>query len=346
MARSVLIIYTGGTIGMMEDPESRSLIPFDFEQLSHQVPELTRFDLVIDAVSFDPILDSSNIQVEHWQQMARQIESNYEQYDGFVVLHGTDTMAYSASALSFMLRGLQKPVIFTGSQLPIGVLRTDGKENLITSIQLAGMASNNTPVIREVAIYFGSALYRGNRTHKYSTEAFDAIHSPNLPALAEAGIHVQFRTNLFPVVSEETPFSVQYEMDSRVAVLKLFPGIRKEVVQGICSTPNLKGLIIETFGSGNSPDLPWFIEELGKLREKGVFMVNVTQCSEGFVEQGRYATSTSMMELGVIPAADMTFEAALTKMMYLIPQCGDVETFGNQMLTPMRGELTSYSSLV
>lgn len=346
MTRSVLLIYTGGTIGMMEDPETGSLIPFDFEKLSAQVPELLRFDLSLKAISFDPLLDSSDLRVEHWQELAALIEEHYDSYDGFVILHGTDTMAYSASALSYMLDGLRKPVIFTGSQLPIGVLRTDGKENLITSIELASKYVHEEPVIKEVAIYFGSSLYRGNRTHKYSTEAFNAIRSPNLPALAEAGIHVQVRKDLLYNPGEISPFRVYKELEPRVVVLKLFPGICEDVVRSICNIPGVRGVVIETFGSGNAPRADWFIQTLREATDRGVFLVNVTQCNEGFVEQGRYATSEKLQALGVISAGDMTLEAALTKMIFLLPRCADRQEFEKQMLTPLRGELTISSSLV
>lgn len=345
MKRSVLLIYTGGTIGMMEDLETRALKPFDFDHLFVEVPELKRFDLRLETYSFDPLIDSSNIQPRHWAEIARVIRDNYATYDGFVVLHGTDTMAFTASALSFMLRGLSKPVILTGSQLPIGMLRTDGKENLISAIQMAGMYRDNRARIAEVAVFFGSCLYRGNRTHKYSTEDFEAIHSPNLPPLAEVGIHIQFSKDLHsPEVEEQ--FSIQEEVEDRVAVLKLFPGITKTVVESVCNIPDLRGLIIETFGSGNATTESWFINVLNITRKRGVRVVNVTQCNKGFVEQGRYATSGAFQEMGIVPAVDMTLEAALTKMMVLLKQDLSEEAFERAMVTSIVGELTSYSSLV
>lgn len=330
---------------MMEDPGTRELKPFDFDHLFVEVPELKRFDLRLETYSFEPLVDSSNIQPSHWIEIARVIKDRYSSFDGFVVLHGTDTMAFTASALSFMLRGLTKPVILTGSQLPIGMLRTDGKENLISAIQLAGMYRENQARINEVAVFFGSCLYRGNRTHKYSTEDFEAIHSPNLPPLAEVGIHIQFSKELYAAPEGEV-FSIQDEIEDRVAVLKLFPGITQSVVESVCGIPDLKGLIIETFGSGNATTAPWFINVLNITRKRGVRVVNVTQCNKGFVEQGRYATSGAFQAMGIIPGVDMTLEAALTKMMVLLKQDLSEEAFERGMVTSIAGELTSYSSLV
>lgn len=330
---------------MMEDPITRTLKPFDFAHLFTEVPELHRFDLNLQTYSFEPPIDSSDIQPPHWKQMVEVIRDNYHAFDGFVVLHGTDTMAFTASALSFMLRGLNKPVILTGSQLPIGMLRTDGKENLISAIQIAGMYRDDRPRVPEVAVYFGANLFRGNRTHKYSTEDFEAIHSPNLPSLAEVGIHIQFSTNILPYV-KDAELVVQTEVEHRVAVLKLFPGIAPAVVESVCAIPDLRGLIIETFGSGNATTSDWFINALNFARKKGVRIVNVTQCNRGFVEQGRYATSSGFQEMGIIPAVDMTLEAALTKMMVLLKQELDETDFARRMVSSLAGELTSYSTLV
>lgn len=346
MAKSVLIIYTGGTIGMVLDPATQSLAPFNFSYLRAQVPEIERLEIELLCEAFDPPVDSSDITPSHWQQIASLIAANYDRVDGFVVLHGTDTMAYTASALSFMLEGLAKPVIFTGSQLPIGVLRTDGKENLITAIQLAALEKAGEPYIHEVAIYFGSKLYRGNRTHKYSAEDFNAFHSPNLPALAEVGIHFHFKHELLLRQKEKGPIQVRLEMEEKVAVLKLFPGISEMVVRGICALPKLRGLVLETFGSGNGMTAPWFEEALREARDRGVAIVNVTQCNTGFVEQGRYATSAMFLRLGVIPAGDMTIEAAVTKLMHILAQSEQLTAIELAMLTPMRGELTTSSSLV
>lgn len=346
MAKSVLIIYTGGTIGMVLDVSSQSLAPFDFSYLRAQVPEIERLDIELLCEAFDPPVDSSNITPAHWRQIAKLIEVNYDRVDGFVVLHGTDTMAYTASALSYMLDRLGKPVVFTGSQLPIGVLRTDGKENLITAIQLAALEKAGEPYIQEVAIYFGSTLYRGNRTHKYSAEDFNAFHSPNLPALADVGIHMHFRHELLLRPREKAPFQVALEMEEKVAVLKLFPGISEMVVRGICSLPDLRGLVLETYGSGNAITAQWFEDALRDARDRGVALVNVTQCSTGFVEQGRYATSAMFLALGVIPAGDMTVEATVTKLMHVLAHRSNRKDIELAMLTSLRGELTTSSSLV
>lgn len=346
MRHSILLIYTGGTIGMIEDPVSGALQPFNFEELVKNVPELKAFDLELQSVSFDPLVDSSNLGVDEWQQIVHTIESNYHAYDGFVVLHGTDTMAYTASALSFMLPGLKKPVILTGSQLPIGVPRTDGKENLITAIQLASMVKNNEAMIQEVAVYFGSALYRGNRTHKFSTENFDAIVSPNMLPLVEAGIHLNFRHELLFRPKNTMRFAPQYSLEQKVAVLRLFPGMTPDYVEAICNIKGLKGLVIQTFGSGNAPSDSAFVKALRGARDNGVQMVNITQCNQGFVEQGRYATSHQLRDLGIVSGADMTFEAGMTKMMFVLPRIQGESQFEKQMLNSLRGELTNFSSLV
>jgi L-asparaginase len=344
-SKAVLIIYTGGTIGMMEDPDTGSLIPFDFQHLAEQMPELRRFGAKLKGVTFPKPIDSSDINISDWKQIAQLIEKNYADFDGFVVLHGTDTMAYSASALSFMLEGLQKPVIFTGSQLPIGVLRTDGKENLITAIELAATSGQNRTAFTEVGVYFGSSLYRGNRTHKYSTENFNAINSPNFPALAEAGIHIVFRYDLFWPQAEES-LHVRDQFNDRVSVLKLFPGMRPEMVQAITRNPELKGLILETFGSGNAPRSEWFLKEMKYLQDSGVVVINVSQCSTGFIDQGKYETSAAFDSLGIVAGSDLTFEAALVKLMWLLGQGIEVSEVRRKMGESIRGELTSYDELV
>ncbi len=346
MARSVLLLYTGGTIGMVADPEGRGLMPLDFNHLQAQVPELNRLELNIAYEAFEPPVDSSDISIALWQHIARRIEANYVHYDGFVVLHGTDTMAYTASALSFMLRGLAKPVILTGSQLPIGVLRTDGRENLITAIQLAALEKRGGAYVQEVAVYFGSSLFRGNRTHKYSAEDLNAFHSPNLSPLAEAGIHLQFRNDLLLRTDERSTLNVHDRMDDAVAVLTLFPGIGERVVRQVCRTDGLRGLVLHTFGSGNGPTAPWFIDALREARAAGVEIVNVTQCSSGFVEQGRYATSSAFTDLGIVPGGDMTLEAAVTKLMHVLAYTDDHQALARTMMVSLAGELTTYSSLV
>jgi L-asparaginase len=316
--RSILIIYTGGTIGMVNDPNTGSLVPIDFAHISDQVPELKKFGFNLSSVSFDPVADSSNIEPSTWVKMAAIIEENYAAYDGFVILHGTDTMSYSASALSFILENLEKPVIFTGSQLPIGVLRTDGKENLITAIEIAAATQNNAPLVPEVCIYFENKLMRGNRTTKVSAEHFDAFDSPNYPPLAEAGLHIKFNRNSirYPVIRRY--LTVNKKLDVNVGVLKLFPGISRNFVHAVVNSAGLKGLVIETFGAGNAPTHRWFIDELAGFIERGGLILNVTQCHGGSVEMGLYETSRELLNAGVISGKDITSEASVTKLMHLL----------------------------
>lgn len=346
MKRSVLLIYTGGTIGMVARTEGGELEPFDFNHLLEQVPELQRLDVDLGCEAFDPPVDSSDMNIERWQQIVKIIVESYDRYDGFVVLHGTDTMAYTASALSFMLGNLGKPVILTGSQLPIGVLRTDGKENLITAIHLAALEKGGGAYVQEVAIYFGTSLYRGNRTHKFSAEDFNAFKSPNLAPLAEAGIHLQFRQDLLRRPAAGCALDVQLKLEDRVAVLRLFPGISEHVVSGFCQLPGLRGLVLETYGSGNGPTAPWFKKALEGAVSSGITLLNVTQCASGFVEQGRYASSRAFGAVGVIAGGDMTLEAAVTKLMHVLGQTSDADQIARLMHTSLRGELTTYSSLV
>lgn len=331
---------------MVANSESGELEPFDFDHLLQQVSELQRLDVHLGCEAFDPPVDSSDMSIERWQQLARTILNNYDHYDGFVVLHGTDTMAYTASALSFMLGNLSKPVILTGSQLPIGVLRTDGKENLITAIHLAALEKGDVPYIQEVAIYFGTSLYRGNRTHKYSAEDFNAFKSPNLAPLAEAGIHLQFRHDLLLQSNPNEGLDARLELDDRVAVLRLFPGLSEHLVRGVCELSGLQGLVIETYGSGNGPTDTWFRKALEGAVNRGVTVLNVTQCASGFVEQGRYASSKTFGALGIIAGGDMTLEAAVTKLMHVLGRTSDRDEIARYMHASLRGELTTYSSLV
>ncbi|MFZ6051579.1 asparaginase [Halocola ammonii] len=341
---SVLIIYTGGTIGMMENPATGALAPFDFPHLLDYMPELRRFQMEIDVRSFENPIDSSDVNPETWVSIAEIIEKTYHHYDGFVVLHGTDTIAYTASALSYMLCNLAKPVVVTGSQLPIGKLRTDGKENLITAIEIAAAVREGEPVLQEVGIFFEGQLFRGNRSRKYSTEDFDAIESPNYPKLAEVGIHIFYNFNeLFR--PKDIPFEIKKRFDDSVAILKLFPGIHEKVIRSMVEIPGLKGIILETFGSGNAPSSPLFLSLIKEAVEKGVIVVNVTQCNNGFVEQGRYETSHGLRDAGVTPGADMTTEAAITKLMFLLGQDLSTEQVKEQMMLSVAGELTAYSSL-
>lgn len=318
MSSKVLLIHTGGTIGMVKSPNAASLYPIDFNNLLDNISELKLLNCKIQIISLKTPIDSSNINTVHWVEMAGLIEENYKFYDGFVVLHGTDTMSYSASALSFMLENLQKPVIFTGSQLPIGDLRTDAKENLITSVQLASLKKDGIAVIKEVCLYFEYKLFRGNRTTKINADHFKAFASKNFPPLATSGVKVKLRNDLLLNPAVNSDLLVYKDLSTDVALLKLFPGIQQTIISSILDTENLKGVVLETYGSGNAPTAKWFLDLIEKAILNGIHIVNVTQCSGGKVEMGHYATSAKMQSLGVISAIDMTTEAAITKMMFLL----------------------------
>jgi L-asparaginase len=337
---SVLLIYTGGTIGMVNDPITGTLIPVDFEHISDQVPELKKFGYDIRSVSFNPVTDSSNIDPEFWVKMATVIEEFYEEYDGFVILHGTDTMSYSASALSFMLENLKKPVIFTGSQLPIGVLRTDGKENLITAIEIAAAQKKGIPIVPEVCIYFDNKLLRGNRTTKISAEHFDAFSSPNYPPLAEVGLHIRYNNNLINYSVKKDNLLVHKTFNNNIGVLKLFPGINPGFVKALINTPGLEAIIIETYGSGNAPTYNWFIEELKGFISRGGIILNITQCHGGSVEMGLYETSREMLKAGVLSGRDITSEASVTKLMHLLGRFREKEKIIESINSSVAGELS------
>jgi L-asparaginase len=337
---SILIIYTGGTIGMITGPGSDTLVPFNFEEISRNVPEIQKFGFNLSAITFNPPVDSSNINPASWTRLAEVIGENYNNYDGFIVLHGTDTMAYSASALSFLLENLGKPVIFTGSQLPISSLRTDGKENLISSLEIAAARENGNPVVPEVCIYFEFKLLRGNRTTKINAENFNAFHSPNFPLLAESGVHIRFNYEDILKPDPSLPFHFNNKLDTNLAVLKIFPGISQTVIQSILNTEGLKALIIETFGAGNAPTSDWFTREIRSATERGIIILNVTQCSQGRVEMGRYETSRHLAESGVISGFDMTTEAAVTKLMFLLGKQLEEKEIKSLLNKSLCGEIT------
>lgn len=327
---------------MKQDPDTLLLKPFDFSQISDEVPEINRFGYTIDTYSFDPVIDSSDAKPEFWARIANVIKDNYDSYDGFVVLHGTDTMAYSASALSFMLEGLRKSVIFTGSQLPIGMLRTDGRENLISAIELAAMKDDNgEPMVPEVCICFENKLFRGNRTTKYNSENFSAFSSPNYPILADIGIHIRYDRNaIHSFLPEEGEFKVNTAMDTNVAILKIFPGMTESYVDSVLSAKGLRAVVLETFGSGNAPSLPWFLEKIRRCTARGVVIVNVTQCQRGSVNMGTYANGAILEEAGVISGQDITTESALTKLFHLLGCHSDAESVKKGMESPLRGEIS------
>lgn len=333
--KKVLIIYTGGTIGMMHSHHSGSLQPFNFHAITDQIPELKNFNCDIDFFSFRHPIDSSNVQPGFWLELSGIIEKKYSGYDGFIILHGTDTMAYTASALSFILENLAKPVILTGSQLPLGAIRTDARRNLITSIELA---AGETP-IPEVCIYFSSQLYRGNRSEKYTSSKFDAFQSSNYPVLAETGVHIEYNTKAM-LKKPAKPLRVHKKLDTNIALIKIYPGIHLDVIEATLKTKNLKALVLETFGSGNAPTNKDFIRVLKDGIKRGILILNVSQCSGGAVEQGKYETSEHLKEIGVISGGDMTTEAALTKTMFLLGQLKKGNEIKKLMTKDLRGELS------
>ncbi len=339
--RSILVIYTGGTIGMIQNPKTGALQPFDFDQMYKQMPILKNLNYLIDFYSFSPLIDSSNMNPEFWVKLAILIEENYERYDGFVVLHGTDTMAYSASALSFMLENLNKPVIFTGSQLPMGVIRTDGRENFITSIEIAAAMKDDLSVVPEVAIYFEDQLLRGNRTTKFNAENFDAFFSGNYPVLANVGVHIKYNYNNIRK-SNFKKLKVHKNFDNNIGILKLFPGINKATVKSIVNTMGMKAMLLETFGSGNAPTDKWFLDILEQAIKNELIILNVTQCKSGSVEIGKYETSIDLGRIGVIGGNDITTESAITKLMYLFGEGYSNNKIRQLLEKSLRGEMTIY----
>lgn len=341
MKSSVLIIYTGGTIGMKTNEETGALAPFDFAQISEEVPELKKITANIDTVTFSPLLDSSDIAPENWIQMAEVIKKEYDKYDGFVILHGTDTMAYSASALSYMLENLSKPIIFTGSQIPIGVLRTDGKENLMTSVEIAAAKRDGKAIVPEVCIYFQNKLLRGNRTRKYSADYLAAFRSENYPCLADIGIEIHYN---YPYIKEvkdsRLPLLINTKFSSDIVVVTIFPGITRNVLSSMLNIDGLKGVILRTYGAGNAPTKSWFLEEIENCIKKGVVVMNVTQCNSGTVQMDVYDTGKQLSSIGVLSGADMTSEAAITKLMIALGKGLSQEELAVVMGKPISGEVT------
>lgn len=337
---NILLIYTGGTIGMIKDADTGALRAFDFDSILTRIPEIRLLDCNIETISFDEPLDSSNMNPKYWADIAQIIEVNYQTFDGFVVLHGSDTMSYSASALSFMLENLTKPVIFTGSQLPIGDLRTDAKENLITSIQMASLQKDGLPVIREVGLYFEYKLYRGNRTTKINAEHFEAFESFNYPNLAESGVHLNINAEYLWRTKLTDQLVVRKKMNTNIGILKLFPGISKSLVETILSCKTLEGIILETYGAGNATNEKWFVELLQNTISRGLHIINVSQCAGGSVNMGQYETSSKLKSIGVISGKDITTEAAVAKLMYLLGENIAHSEFKKTFETSLRGEMT------
>lgn len=338
---SILIIYTGGTIGMKTDEATGALVPFDFSGIYEEFPSLKRLHVDIDVHTMPQLIDSSNVRPADWCAIAGVLRDNYERYDGFVILHGTDTMSYSASALSFMLENLAKPVVFTGSQIPIGVLRTDGRENLITAIEIAGARIGGRAAVPEVSLLFHNRLYRGNRTRKCSAEELDAFSSPNCPPLAEVGVKISY--NLQQIARPERvagPLEIATMLSEGVAIVKLFPGIGEYTLRAILSVEGLRGVVLETYGAGNAPTSEWFLRLMRETVERGVVVLNVTQCDNGSVEMQIYETGQRLRAAGVVSAHDMTTEAAITKLMYVLGKNLTVEQSMELLGRPLRGEFT------
>lgn len=339
---SLLVIYTGGTLGMVYENKGKQLVPFEFEHIIEWVPEVRRLDFEITYLTLPEPIDSSNMTPELWITLGQIIRDEYEVYDSFVILHGTDTMAYTASALSFLLDGLNKPVILTGAQLPIGIARSDARENFITALEIAAATNEQGyPIISEVCIYFNSLLLRGNRAKKKESSDFNAFHSENYPVLANAGVRIEYNLPYLAPYDPLKKLFLHTRLNPHVTFLKVFPGITPAVVRGILEIPGLKGVVLETFGAGNAPTAPWFLEEIRLALERGLLIFNVSQCDGGRVTQGQYKTSTALAQLGVLSGTDCTAEAAITKLMFVFGQSDDPAVCRKLLITPLRGEMSS-----
>lgn len=337
---SVLMIYTGGTLGMVFDTNEKTLVPFNFEQIMENVPELNRLNFDLTVMMLPKPIDSSNIQVQDWIELGHIIEDNFQDFGAFVILHGTDTMAYTASALSFMLENISKPVILTGAQLPIGVARTDARENLFTALEIASGQIDGRPIVPEVCIYFNGLLLRGNRGKKVESSQFDAFHSENYPYLADIGISIAYNFPYIRAYRPDLPLKLHTKFDSNVLIIKLFPGMQVDFLAHCLAKEGLRGVIIETFGAGNAPTDPSFLAVLKEAIQRGIILLNISQCTGGKVMQGKYATSATLEAVGVISGADMTIEAAVTKMMFLLGKYGeDNQEVRFRLQQPICGEM-------
>ena len=335
----ILIIYTGGTIGMVNDAKTGTLIPFDFEQIQENVPELARLDYQLSVHSFNPILDSSNMNPAIWKELAELIKEKYDEFDGFVILHGSDTMSFTAAALSFMLQNLAKPVVLTGSQLPIGEIRTDAKENLITALEIAATKKDGKAMVPEVCVYFDYQLFRGNRSIKNNSEKFEAFSSPNYPILAEAGVNLDFFPN-YILPNPTQPFQIHTQFNANIGVLKIYPGITENAVKAITKS-NVDAIVLEAFGSGNTSTADWFIECLQEAIADEKIIVDISQCKGGSVQLGMYETSRRLKQMGILSGYDMTFEATVTKLMYLMGKNLNKAEIIKLMEVSIAGELTN-----
>ncbi len=336
----ILIIYTGGTFGMVHD-ESGALVAFDFQKIQEKIPSLKSLDICITVISFAKPLDSSNVGIPEWQEIAGIITTNYDRYDGFVVLHGTDTMTYTASALSFMLQGLNKPVIITGAQLPVSAIRSDARGNLVTALEIAAAKENGHPIVPEVCIYFDYRLTRGNRTYKRRSNQFEAYSCENYPVLARVGIRIAYNRPAIKAYDPEVPLVLKKNFDTGVFILRITPSLSGQFVRQVINMHGLRGLILETYGSGNAPTAPWFLDLLRKAVEKGIILYNVSQLVGGVVIQGRYETSKYLSEMGVISGSDITIEAAWVKFMFLLGTEKEEEMVRKKLAESICGEMTT-----